>query len=70
MKQGIQTLMQEAGEAACYALAIIKIAERLMNLEIYPINAFYEAFEKGYIYYNKKMQTTMTIYLSKTRQRF
>jgi hypothetical protein len=28
MKSGIQTLLGEAGEAGCYALDILKIAER------------------------------------------
>jgi hypothetical protein len=32
MKQGIQTLLGEAGEAACYALSILELAERIIVL--------------------------------------
>jgi hypothetical protein len=54
MKQGIQTLMGEAGEAACYALCIIEIAERATGNYIDPIDAFLKAFDRKYIYYNDK----------------
>jgi hypothetical protein len=33
MKPGIQTLLGEAGEAACYALGILEIAERAGGAE-------------------------------------
>jgi hypothetical protein len=52
MKAGIQTMMQEAGESACYALDIIEIAERIRKSSINPIQALYKAFDLGYIYYN------------------
>jgi hypothetical protein len=53
MKQGIQTLLSEAGEAACYALDIIEIAERAAGKKIEPINALQEGIVRGFIYYNK-----------------
>lgn len=46
--------MGEAGEAACYALCIIEIAERVSRKSIDPIDAFYKAFDKKYIRYNEK----------------
>lgn len=54
MKAGIQTLMAEAGESACYALCIAEIAERVTGNTIEPINAFEKAFDRGYIYYNAR----------------
>jgi hypothetical protein len=56
MKQGIQTLLAEAGEAACYALAIIEIAERVTGRKADPLDALYQGIERGYIYYNEQDQ--------------
>lgn len=53
MKQGIQTLLIEAGEAACYALDIIEIAERERKQKIDTLEALYFGIERGYIHYNK-----------------
>jgi hypothetical protein len=54
MRAGIQTLLGEAGEAACYALDILEIAERETGREINPIDALYRGIDRGYIYYNEK----------------
>jgi hypothetical protein len=54
MKQGIQTLMAEAGEAACYALCIIEIAERVTGQHIDCMQEIIRAIDKKYIYYNWK----------------
>jgi hypothetical protein len=54
MKQGIQTLMTEAGEAACYALCIIEIANRLNKQEMPVMETLIKAIDSKYIYYNWK----------------
>jgi hypothetical protein len=54
MREGIQTLFAEAGEAACYAFDIIEIAERVTGKAIDPILAFYLGADNGFIYYNAK----------------
>jgi hypothetical protein len=54
MKSGIQTLLGEAGEAACYALDILEIAERERGQRIDPVEALCQGIERGYIYYNEK----------------
>jgi hypothetical protein len=56
MKQGIQTLLGEAGEASCYALDILEIAERELRggSKIDVLEALYLGIERGYIYYNEK----------------
>jgi hypothetical protein len=56
MKPGIQTLLGEAGEAACYALAILEIAEREQwgGQKIDVLEALYLGIERGYIRYNEK----------------
>jgi hypothetical protein len=54
MKSGIQTLLGEAGEAACYALAILEIAERERGQKLDPIGALYLGIDRGYIHYNEK----------------
>jgi hypothetical protein len=54
MKAGIQTLLGEAGEAACYALDILEIAERERGQNLDVMEALYRGIERGYIYYNEK----------------
>jgi hypothetical protein len=54
MKQGIQTLLGEAGEAACYALDIIEIAERENFREKDVMASLSAGIDRGYIYYNEK----------------
>jgi hypothetical protein len=54
MKSGIQTLLGEAGEAACYALDILEIAERERGQNLDVMEALCRGIERGYIYYNEK----------------
>ena len=53
MKQGIQTLLAEAGEAVYYALDIIEIGERINGKRADLMDVLYRAFVKGYVYYNQ-----------------
>jgi hypothetical protein len=53
MRAGIQTLLGEAGEAACYALDILEIAERERGQRLDLIGALYLGIERGYIHYNE-----------------
>jgi hypothetical protein len=43
----------EAGEAACYTLDILEIAERERGLQIDVVGALNMAIDRGYIYYNE-----------------
>jgi hypothetical protein len=52
MRKGIQTFLAEAGEAACYGLDIISIAEEVSGRAIDPISAFFAAIDKGFIHYS------------------
>jgi hypothetical protein len=54
MKQGIQTLLGEAGEAACYALDILEIAERVCGRKLDTLDTLCWGIERGYIHYNEK----------------
>jgi hypothetical protein len=54
MRSGIQTLFAEAGEAACYALDILEIAERVRGQQLEPLDALCRGIDRGYIYYNEK----------------
>jgi hypothetical protein len=54
MRPGIQTLFVEAGEAACYALDILEIAERVSGRKLDPVAALYQGIDRGYIYYNER----------------
>jgi hypothetical protein len=55
MKSGIQTLLREAGEAACCALAVLKIAEReTLGRPENIVEALYLGMERGFIHYNEK----------------
>lgn len=53
MEQGIQTFLSEVGEAGCYALAIVKLAERITGDDMDVVKVLSDAVAKGYIYYNK-----------------
>ena len=52
VRVGIQTFLQEAGEAACYALDIIKIAEEVLGKELPCVESLLLGVEKGCISYN------------------
>lgn len=56
MKEGIQTFLLEAGEAGCYALSIIKIAERVTKKHIDVVDALELGISRGFIYYNERSQ--------------
>jgi hypothetical protein len=51
MRNGIQTFLQEAGEAACYALSIIKIAEEVLGKELPCSESLLMGIDGGYIHY-------------------
>jgi hypothetical protein len=52
MREGIQTFLREAGEAACYALSIIKIAEEVLGKELPCAESLLRGVEGGFISYN------------------
>jgi hypothetical protein len=52
VRAGIQTFLQEAGEAACYALSIIKIAGEALGTEFPCVESLLLGVEKGFISYN------------------
>jgi len=52
VNKGIQTFLDEAGDAACYALDIIKIAELYLNSEMEPVEWLLKGIDKHFIYYN------------------
>jgi len=49
---GIQTFLHEAGEAACYALCIAKIAEKITGKAVEPLDALLGGIERKFVYYN------------------
>lgn len=53
MRKGIQTFLTEAGEAACYALCIIEIAERYTDTRYDPTRYLERGVSGGYIYYDE-----------------
>jgi hypothetical protein len=66
MRQGIQIFLQEAGEAACYALTIIKLAEDLIGKHIDIVDALEKGTDAKYIYYNaKNMNDNNNFYVEK-----
>jgi hypothetical protein len=50
--QGIQTFFQKAGEAACYALCIVKLAEKITGNSVEPLEALLIGIERKAVYYN------------------
>lgn len=55
LETGVQTFFQEAGEAACYAFCIIKIAEEInpsLGKDINPHRLLLDGIRKKFIYYN------------------
>jgi hypothetical protein len=50
--EGVQSFLSAAGESACYALCIIKIAERVSGIIKNPVEALTTGVEGGYIKYN------------------
>ena len=56
MRSGIQTIMAEAGEAACLALCLVKIAEKFLMQELEPFSCLLMGIDKKFIHYNEKDQ--------------
>ena len=59
MKNGIQKLLQSAGNSGCYALCLIDVAEeyfenKQIDRKIDVVRAFDEAIDRKYIYFNRK----------------
>jgi hypothetical protein len=52
VRAGIQTFLQEAGEAACYALAVIKIAEEALGKDLPCVESLLLGVDRGFISYN------------------
>lgn len=52
LRNGIQTFLSEAGEAACYALCLIDIAEEYSGKHIDVLDSLFNAVDRGYIHYN------------------
>lgn len=52
MKNGIQSFLISAGDNACYALDIIKLAEEVLNQHIDIIVALESGIDKKYIKFN------------------
>jgi hypothetical protein len=48
----IQTFFQEVGEAACYALCIARLAEKITGKAIDPLDALLSGIGRKFIYYN------------------
>ena len=56
LKWGVQTFCQEIGEAACYALQLIYVAEKRTGKSFRLIETLDTLIECGYIYYNRQNQ--------------
>jgi hypothetical protein len=52
MKAGIQTFFGEAGEAACYALDLINVAEEFLQGEVDPCSALLGGIDRKFIHYS------------------
>ena len=47
----VQSFLLEAGEAACYGLCIVKLAERMTGRVFDPLDALLAGIDGGYIHY-------------------
>ena len=52
MKAGIQTFLIESGEAACYALDILQLAEKITGKSRPVIETLIDCIDRKFIYYN------------------
>lgn len=57
MKAGIQTFLIEAGEAACYALDILQLAEKITGKTRPVIETLIDCIERKFIYFNWNNQS-------------
>ena len=53
---GVQTFCQEIGEAACYALQLMRVAELRTGKSFRVLESLQSLIDAGYIYYNKNNQ--------------
>ena len=53
MKDGIQTLLQEAGESGCYAICLVKVAEKFKKKEFDLMKSIQLGIDKKCILYNR-----------------
>jgi hypothetical protein len=54
MMQGVQTVFQEAGEAACYVFALGNVAEEFLARELNPWDVVVTAIDGKYVHYDKE----------------
>lgn len=52
MRSCMQTFFVEAGEASCYAIALVDIAEEITGTSRDIVKTFMDAVDKGFIHYN------------------
>ena len=52
MRNGIQTILKEAGEAGCYAICLINVAEEFLGKEIDASEGLLLGIDTGAVYYN------------------
>lgn len=52
MFEGIQTFLDESGDASCYALCILKLAEKITGLEVDVIATLCGCINQKFIKYN------------------
>jgi len=52
LPNGIQDLLAEAGESACYALCLIDVAVEFSQKHIDVVSAIISGIERGYIHYD------------------
>ena len=53
LTNGIQTLLQEAGESGCYFFCLAHVAEKFLNAPIDVVDLMHKGIEKGAILYNE-----------------
>lgn len=51
LRNGIQNLLAEAGESACYAICLIDVAVEYSQKKIDIVNSLISAIDRGYIIY-------------------
>lgn len=52
MRQGIQTLLESAGNYACYFLCVLELAERIKKTMFNVETIFENAVQQGFVYVN------------------
>ena len=57
MTQGVQTVFQEAGEAACYVFTLGNVAEEFLEKELNPWDVITTAIKGKYVHYDRTNPT-------------